>query len=151
MRIFLSYARSDREVVDQLSADLRRLGHTVWIDSRLAGGQAWWDEILRQIRDADVVIAAVSPSWRASAASRREAEYALSLRKAVLPVSIRAADVESLPLELAELQLVPYLPADPAVVRSLAAAARRLRGSSGSELPDPLPTPPPIPPLDGTD
>ena len=151
MRLFLSYAREDREVVDQLSADLRSLGHTVWIDSRFAGGQPWWDEILRQIRDADVVVAAVSPAWCASRVRRREAEYALSLRKTVLPVSIRAVDMESIPLELAELQLVPYSPADPAAARSLTAAARRLRGSSGPELPDPLPTPPLIPPLHGTD
>ena len=50
MRVFVSYARHDREAVEMLLQDMRRARHDVWVDEELTGGQAWWDTILSTIR-----------------------------------------------------------------------------------------------------
>ncbi len=52
MRVFVSYARNDREAVDALLQDIRRARHEVWLDEELTGGQAWWETILGTIRAA---------------------------------------------------------------------------------------------------
>jgi hypothetical protein len=49
-QIFLSYSRDDQEIAIQLAKDLKDLGHVVWLDQELTGGQAWWDQILARIR-----------------------------------------------------------------------------------------------------
>src|SRR5512144_888404 len=60
--LFVTYAREDREHVLRLRAGLERLRHEVWVDDRLSVGQAWWQEILSQIRTCDAVVVAVSPA-----------------------------------------------------------------------------------------
>ncbi len=56
MRIFVSYARRDREAVDALLQDVRRARHDVWADEELTGGQSWWDTILGTNRGADLFV-----------------------------------------------------------------------------------------------
>jgi hypothetical protein len=58
VRIFVSYARRDRDAVDLLLQDMRRARHDVWVDEELTGGQSWWDTILGTIRGADLFVVA---------------------------------------------------------------------------------------------
>ena len=61
MQIFISYSSKNRDLVRTLAADLKALGHDVWFDVELTGGQLWWDNILDQIRGCDLLIAALTP------------------------------------------------------------------------------------------
>jgi len=69
LQLFCSYAREDREGVRALLDGVRHLRHQVWVDERLSGGQAWWDEILAQLRKCDAMLIAVSPALLESQAS----------------------------------------------------------------------------------
>jgi hypothetical protein len=141
--VFITYARADRERVQRLGAGLRRLSHEVWIDDRLSVGQKWWDEILRQIRLADVVVVAVSPALLESRASTAERGYAQRLGKPFLPVLVRPVSTRLLPLDLADIQIVDYSDPGPDAAFELADALMRIPASTA--LPHPLPSPPPVP------
>jgi hypothetical protein len=91
MSIFMSHASRDTglPLYDVLLADLRkRSGHEVWVDSELAGGQLWWDEICRQIRACSLFIVVVTPQLKKSQACDLEFGYATELGKPVLPVKL---------------------------------------------------------------
>ena len=61
-RIFISYSRVDRYIVEDLSDKLRRLyGHdNVWFDEGLHGGDIWWEEILDEIAARDIFVYVLS-------------------------------------------------------------------------------------------
>ena len=52
--IFISYNRDSKSIAKTLIEDIQKLGHTVWFDQKLSGGQVWWDKILESIRECDV-------------------------------------------------------------------------------------------------
>ena len=53
--IFISYSRSDESKVHIISNDLESLGHNVWFDTELYGGENWWGKILENIRSSNVL------------------------------------------------------------------------------------------------
>ena len=48
--VFVSYSSRDKDAVKSLTQDLQDADEQVWMDQRLAGGEAWWRAILEQIR-----------------------------------------------------------------------------------------------------
>lgn len=59
-KLFLSYAREDRELIGPIAHLLERAGHEVWWDRRIFGGSDFSLEIARELDSADVVIVAWS-------------------------------------------------------------------------------------------
>ena len=59
-RLFLSYSREDRHLVEPLAHLLERAGHSVWWDRRIAGGSDFSAEIARELAAAAVVLVAWS-------------------------------------------------------------------------------------------
>ena len=59
-RLFLSYSREDRHLIEPLARLLERAGHGVWWDRRIAGGSDFSAEIARELGASDVVIVAWS-------------------------------------------------------------------------------------------
>jgi len=55
--LFLSYSRDDIRRVEPLAAALEGLGHKVWWDRHLSGGEEFVDAIEQALESADVVIA----------------------------------------------------------------------------------------------
>lgn len=142
-RLFVSYAREDRDPVDRLRVGLQRLRHEVWLDDRLSVGEAWWASILEQIRQCDAMVVAVSPALLESEACTVEREYARMLGKVLLPVSVRAVRTELLPPDLAPVQMVDFATPTSEGAFDLSYALALLPASP--PLPEPLPEPPPIP------
>jgi hypothetical protein len=140
--LFASYSRADRAAIGSLLEDLRDLGHTVWMDEQLAGGQVWWEEILHNIRRCDAFLFLLSPSSVDSEACMAELHYANALDRTVVPVEITPVDRATLPSLLGEHHIVRYS-AERASTLALARALSRL--DTGRPLPDPLPPPPPLP------
>jgi TIR domain len=62
-RAFISYGRRDAAaLVDRLYSDLSKAGFTVWRDTReIKAGAGWQQQIADSLRDANVVIAVLSP------------------------------------------------------------------------------------------
>ena len=69
MNIFVSYNRQTKAIAKALVQDVETLGHTVWFDQELSGGQAWWDQILSMIRRCDLFIFVLEPAALNSVAS----------------------------------------------------------------------------------
>jgi hypothetical protein len=145
-KLFISYSRSDQVQARLLAADLEDLSHSVWLDAELAGGQLWWEQILKEIRGCEIFVVVMSKaSVVDSLACKREFQYAADLQKPILPVLVAEdVSVSLLPAELQKVQFVNYQHRD---INSIKALARALQALPlGKELPEPLP-PAPEPPI----
>jgi serine/threonine kinase PknH len=143
MGVFISYANQDEDIVQALATDLRRARQTVWLDQELHGGDTWWQTILKQIRDANVFVFALSNNSQRSKPCRAELDYARALGIPVLPVQIGPLDgLRS--ASIADLQIVDYRQRNADAALALIAAVHETKLRRGP-LPDPLPDQPPIP------
>ncbi len=143
-QIFVSYSSQDRERVNALVEDIRGLGHEVWYDQHITGGQVWWNNILENIRQSKLVIIAVTPRLLRSEACRLEYAYANDVTRPIIPVLLDSSlEVATLPVLLQERQIVDYAAFDKAALLMLNAAIARI--TEAAPLPDPLPDPPPVP------
>jgi hypothetical protein len=135
MQIFISYSSKNRDLVKTLAADLKAMGHSVWFDGELSGGQLWWDNILGQIRTCDLFLAALTTQFMASEPCKLERDYAHALDKSILPLLLAdGVRVNLLPPELSLLHFVDYrVPNDKMAAIALSRAL------------DSLPTPKPLP------
>jgi hypothetical protein len=142
--VFISYCRENQDTVNTLAQDIADYGHKVWLDRELAGGQAWWDQILAVIRECDVFLCALSPGSLDSPACKREYKYASSLGKPLLPVLIAdGVSINLLPPELSQIQHVDYRHQTKLEAIGVLKALTGLPKSP--PLPEPLPEPPPPP------
>jgi len=142
--IFLSYGRSSEAITTELASDLTALGHEVWFDRHLSGGQRWWDAILASIRTCEIFVFVLDPGSLDSRACRSEYRYGAALGKPILPVRVSAeVSTGMLPVELSQFQCVDYLSRDHDSALKLARAIGSLKPAG--PLPDPLPEPPPPP------
>jgi serine/threonine kinase PknH len=143
-RIFITYARENRSEVEALTADLGRLGHDVWYDAEIRGGQHWWDEILRRIAGCDIYVFAMTEPAIDSRPCIAELDYAVAAARPLLPVQLETVSPALLPRTLAEAQFVDYRSADKDCVFALNSALNTMPAQT--PLPDPMPPPPEIPP-----
>ena len=143
MKVFVSYSSHDDVAVRSLVADLERARQQVWLDQDLGGGDAWWAEILEQIRACTVFVFALSNNSLYSTPCRAELDYAKALRLPILPVQI--GEVGSYRTDpIFSMQFVDYRDTTKSSIIDLVSALHE-RGTRRVELPDPLPEPPPIP------
>ena len=143
-QIFVSYNHQAQSIVDSLVADLQSLGHDVWFDEALSGGQSWWDQILERVRRSDLFVFILEPASLDSTACQREYDYASALGKPILPLLVSDdVSISLLPPALTEIQYVDYRTPDRdsafRLARAIAAAP------PAGPLPDPLPDPPEVP------
>ncbi|MGB8435055.1 MAG: TIR domain-containing protein [Burkholderiales bacterium] len=140
-RIFICYSRQSEAAVKALANDIDTLGHDVWFDQELSGGQAWWDQILVNIRNSDVVLVTLAPEAVKSVAVKREYGYATDLGKPILPVVVaEGISAGLLPPALSTVQFVDYQ------VQDRNSALRLARAISAMPPPKPLPQALPQPP-----
>lgn len=144
MKIFISYRSVNLNLVENLITDLRDMGHEIWYDQHIEGGQKWWDNILENIRLCNLMIVALTPQLLDSYPCRLEYTYANAIRKPILPVLLSAeVNIVLLPVILQERQIESYINGDKDEYKALMQAIRRL--PLAPPLPDPLPDPPPLP------
>lgn len=144
LSVFLSYARGDALVVEQLARDLRGLGCTPWFDSELVGGADWWTKILAKIRETNVFIFATSIASIDSAACLAELSYARALNRRTVPVLVgEGVNASAMPRELAILQQVDYRQQDKNALLALARCLMHL--DPEQPLPNPMPDEPRVP------
>jgi len=143
MRLFASYSRHDAASAVGLIRDLEHAHLSVWHDSELRGGDRWWQEILQQIRESDILLFLLSDNSLQSKPCQAELSYAQALGIPIVPIQIGPVDhLRTTPV--ADIQVVDYR--ERTVENGLvllsavqeAAAKRR-------PLPDPLPEGPPVP------
>ena len=143
MTVFICHSSRDDAAVRMLVQHLQAAHESVWLDQSLIGGEDWWARILNQIRSCQVFVVALSNNCLQSKPCRAELTYAKALGLPVLPVMV--GDVDSYRIDpIFTMQSVDYR--DPDVTSGLALiTALRERAATRTDLPDPLPDPPPIP------
>lgn len=139
----MSYSSRDRALVEGVLKALRRAHEQVWLDEELGGGEAWWREILEQIRGCEVFLVALSKNMLESKACAAELRYAQQLGKPILPVQV--GELDNMRINpLAAMQVIdfrqPTMDSGIELVSSVHALRARAR-----PLPDPLPEEPLIP------
>jgi len=143
-RVFVSYSRTNLDVVTQLVEDLQAIGMTAWHDQTLTGGQRWWDNILANIRDCEIFIFALSKESWESEACRSELAYCCGLGKPILPVLVAdGINLNLLSAPLHEIQVTDYRARDKSAAFSLLKALNATPACA--PLPEPLPPPPAVP------
>ena len=143
-KIFISYSRQSEAVTQTLAKDMDDLGHSVWFDRELSGGQSWWDKIIENIRECETFVMVLDPRALSSIACKREYSYAHDLGKPILPVLVSSeVSVNLLPEALSKIQMVDYRNRDTEAAFKLARALTSIR--SVTALPNPLPDPPEAP------
>ncbi len=122
-KAFISYAHGDRDFADQLLYALSTAGHeraiTFWSDHDVKSGEHWADLLRDALRQADVLIAIMTPAALDSAWVMSELGAAHAAKKPVIPVipPRRSVDVRS---------FVPNSPPIKAGSRSISAVAREV-------------------------
>ncbi|WP_344646970.1 toll/interleukin-1 receptor domain-containing protein [Cryptosporangium japonicum] len=140
-RIFVSYARENRAAVSGIEEDLTAVGHEVWSDGSFSGGEIWWSEILEHISWCDVFLLALSDAALYSPACRLEHQYALDLRRPVLPVRVALLRQQiSLPGGLGEQHQIDYHQGGREATLELQRAIAR--APVAPEIPPDVPVPP---------
>ena len=143
-RAFISYSSKSKSLVEALVQDIETAGYQAWFDHKLTGGQAWWAQILSQIRECDLFVFALTSDALDSVPCQREYQYAHQIGKNVLPVLLTdGVSVNLLPMELSVIQFVDYRHPDRQSGIRLISALNGLPPLS--PLPDPLPVPPEVP------
>ena len=143
MGLFVSYSSQDRSVIEPLATALRRARQQVWFDEDLGGGEAWWNEILQQIRSCEVFVVALSNHSLESKPCAAEWHYAQALDRPILPV--RVGPVDSMRANpLAALQVIDYQNPTVDTGIQLVTAVHQLAAQQ-RPLPSPLPDEPPVP------
>ena len=105
MRLFVSYARVDKEQVEEIVAILRDGGHQPWFDRGLLPGRDWQAELAGEIAACDAFVYALSPESVASTWCLWEFAEAAALGKPVVPVLLRETE---LPPGLEELHYADF-------------------------------------------
>src|SRR3954452_24191544 len=143
MWLFISYSRKDESAVRELISDLERAHLSAWHDQELRGGDPWWQDILRRIRQCDVFVFVMSQDSLASKPCLAELSYARALGLPILPVQVGPVGTLRL-TPVADLQVIDYRERTLAKGLALLDAVQESVTERGP-LPDPLPKPPPVP------
>jgi TIR domain len=93
-RIFISYSRKDREMVDKIALELETAGIETWLDrSDITGGDKWQSLICEAIEKAELVIVVMSRNMIESRWIPREVAIADNSKKKIIPVLLHQVDL----------------------------------------------------------
>lgn len=89
-QVFLAYAQADAEVMDTVRRLLRRQGFTVWSNQTdIPTGEAFKRVVNQGIEEADTMVYLLSPDSLKSQYCEYELNYAVALKKRVIPILVR--------------------------------------------------------------
>ncbi len=107
--VFLSYAREDRNRVQQLAQQLRTRGFRVWLDEQIRGADKWAAQLHQAIRTSRVFLLLVSPASMHSQHVENELHVAVDSHRPVVPVMIEDAILSpSVQLLVAGTQIIDH-------------------------------------------
>jgi predicted nucleotide-binding protein len=86
--VFISYMALDRDYANTIVLALQKEGLTVWWDASLLAGQAWEEQIFKVLKEAQLILAIVSP-----ASARQEQGFAMQEWWFALENNLRIAPV----------------------------------------------------------
>lgn len=134
-QVYVSHSHKDMDWVLPFVEGLRSLGISVFSDVDLVPGRVWADDLSKNLRNAEVMIAVVSRSYVESAHGRAEVLAAASYlherdRGLIIPILIHGVGVSDLPAELQRYQVLVDSRNDPeGIALKVAEALATMRGT----------------------
>lgn len=95
MKVFISYAREDREIAKRLVRQLENAGLEVWDDSSIMPGDNWAEKVSQALKESQAMVVLVSVAALDSEWVRREIEFALGTKEyrgRLIPVFVGRRD-----------------------------------------------------------
>ncbi|MEA5466221.1 toll/interleukin-1 receptor domain-containing protein [Leptothoe sp. PORK10 BA2] len=106
-QVFLAYAQADTEVMDRMRRLLRRQGLTVWSnETDIPTGEAFNLVVNRGIEEADTMVYLLSPDSLRSRYCQYELNYAMKLKKRVIPILVKPLTAADDDTQLKSLQYI---------------------------------------------
>jgi TIR domain. len=102
--VFVSHARSDQGLADELLRALRRMQVNVWSDDQLTAGENWSEVLRARLRDSDYFLLLLTPRTLESSWVLQELGAAWALGKRIVTLSTDPRLVDKLPVEVSGLQ-----------------------------------------------
>jgi hypothetical protein len=130
--VFLSYARSDADIVDRIANDLKSEGINVWLDrENLKAGDEWSVQIEKALKAAGFLVFFISEASLRSEWVSYELLNALSKHRStggtrIIPVLLE--EVSELPSSLAQFQYADFTKSYYAGMRTLLSALKEQSG-----------------------
>jgi len=96
--VFVSYSRSDSELVDRLVERLREHGKDVWVDVEgIRDAEVFPAALSRAVEGSDGFVFVISPDSVASPFCEQEVDHAVELNKRIVPLAYRSVPDEQIP------------------------------------------------------
>ncbi|MEM9007320.1 MAG: TIR domain-containing protein [Cyanobacteria bacterium P01_F01_bin.86] len=106
-QVFLAYAQADTEVMQNIRRSLLRQGFTIWSNQTdILSGEAFQRAVKRGIEAADTLVYLLSPDSLQSKYCQSEFNYALALKKRIIPILVRPLTSTVTHTALAALQYI---------------------------------------------
>jgi hypothetical protein len=102
--VFISYAREDRGLVDELYEHIDKSGYTAWYDPDLLVGAQWRRVVPTEIRKCRALIVLWSENSARSDVVPLEVDEAARLDKPIIALRVRDFDLERIPFGFGHLQ-----------------------------------------------
>lgn len=112
-KVFISYSHKNANVLERLKVHLSPLKRTglieEWTDQEIKAGDKWDEKIRENLLKSDVIILLLSADFIASDYIwNYELKEAFSdPSKLIIPIYLESFDINSLPLNIAEIELIP--------------------------------------------
>jgi hypothetical protein len=130
--IFISYRRSDRELVASVVRRLEERGVAVWYDAEIEGGADWRETIVESLTNSDMLAIFFSEECNNSRQLKKELAVADSLGKAVVPILIEDTQPRGAYLyELADRNWIQAFPEPMEKIEELVEHLATLAGKDG--------------------
>lgn len=133
--IFISYRRSDRELVAAVVRRLEARGVGVWYDAEIEGGADWRETIVEALTNSDMLAIFFSEECNSSRQLKKELAVADQLAKPVVPILIENTQPRGAYLyELADRNWIQVFPDPMARMDELVEHLATLAGKSAGGL-----------------
>ena len=103
-KVFVSYARSDHALAEELFRILRSIPVDVWSADQLRTGENWSDVLRSRLRESDYFLLLLTPNTRESSWVLQELGAAWVLGKRIIPVVTDRRLLNTLPVDLSNVQ-----------------------------------------------
>lgn len=105
-KVFVSYAKPDQALARDVFRALRPMKVDVWSDDLLRAGDDWQDVLRSRLRESNYFVFLLTPRTFESPWAMQELGAAWALNKRIIPVVTDARLLDSLPVDLSEVQAV---------------------------------------------
>jgi hypothetical protein len=105
-KVFVSYARQDRALARDIFRVLKPMNVDVWSDEELRVGDDWKDTLRSRLKESTHFVFVLSPRTFDSPWALQELGAAWALNKTIIPVVTDRRLLQSLPVDLGDVQAI---------------------------------------------